>query len=126
MSFFGGEVKSEAPYRKILRHVKIPCKYEQKYFSKPNSPFPSPVLSACYQMIAAELWWTNQKSSFVDIIPPWLSMLRPIYHLGMNKKPVCGRSSETVSPSDMIMIISIIIMPALANWLRGVQLLLRH
>jgi hypothetical protein len=39
----------------------------------------------------------DQESSFpVDIIPPWFSML--IHHLGINKRPVGGRSSETVSP----------------------------
>jgi hypothetical protein len=32
--FFGREVKPEAPCRKILRHIKITCKYEQKYFSR--------------------------------------------------------------------------------------------
>jgi hypothetical protein len=30
-----------------------------------------------------------------DIIPPRFSML--IYHLGMNSRPVCGRSSEKQS-----------------------------
>jgi hypothetical protein len=34
---FGGEVKPEAPCRKILWHVKITCKYEQKYFTRLNS-----------------------------------------------------------------------------------------
>jgi hypothetical protein len=29
---FGGEVKSDASCRKILRHIKITCKCEQKYF----------------------------------------------------------------------------------------------
>jgi hypothetical protein len=29
---FGGEVKLEAPFCKILWHEKITCKYEQKYF----------------------------------------------------------------------------------------------
>jgi hypothetical protein len=42
--------------------------------------------------IARDLWWTNQFSP-VDIIPPCLSML--FYHLGMNNRPVGGRSSET-------------------------------
>jgi hypothetical protein len=30
--------------------------------------------------IARELWWTNQDLFFVDIIPPWFSVL--IYYLG--------------------------------------------
>jgi hypothetical protein len=39
-----------------------------------------PIPSACYQMIARELWWTNQEFSYVNIIiPPCISML--IYHL---------------------------------------------
>jgi hypothetical protein len=29
---------------------------------------------------ARELWWTSQELSFVEIIPPWFSVL--IYHLG--------------------------------------------
>jgi hypothetical protein len=29
---FGGEVKPSAPCRKILRHVKEPCRRENKYF----------------------------------------------------------------------------------------------
>jgi hypothetical protein len=35
--------------------------------------------SCCAGRIARELWYTNQKF-FVDIIPPWFSMLS--YHLG--------------------------------------------
>jgi hypothetical protein len=31
-SFLGGERKLSAPCRKILRHVKITSKYEQRYF----------------------------------------------------------------------------------------------
>jgi hypothetical protein len=31
---FVGEVQPEAPSRKILRHVKIMYKYEQKYFAR--------------------------------------------------------------------------------------------
>jgi hypothetical protein len=33
---FGGELKPETQWRKVLRHVKIICKYEQKYFTMPN------------------------------------------------------------------------------------------
>jgi hypothetical protein len=45
---FGGEVNQEDP-RKILRHVKIICKYE-KIFGNAKSIIPSPVSHACYQM----------------------------------------------------------------------------
>jgi hypothetical protein len=34
---FGGEVKPEAPCRKIYGMQKITCKYEEKYFARPNS-----------------------------------------------------------------------------------------
>jgi hypothetical protein len=34
---FGEEVKQEAPCRNILRHIKITCKYERKYFARLNS-----------------------------------------------------------------------------------------
>jgi hypothetical protein len=47
---FGGEVKPEAPYRKILRHVKNNLQCEQKYFARPNSYFPCPAYPACYEM----------------------------------------------------------------------------
>jgi hypothetical protein len=48
---FGGKVKLEIRCRKVLRHVKIiTCKYEQKYFARPNSSLPSPVPHSCYQM----------------------------------------------------------------------------
>jgi hypothetical protein len=81
---FRGEVKLEAQCYKILRHVKITCKYEQKYFARPNSPFPFPVPPVCYQMttgrIAREFWWMNQEFSSADIIPPWFSLL--LYQLG--------------------------------------------
>jgi hypothetical protein len=44
-------------------------------------------------MIARELWWTNQKFSPVDIIPPWFFML--IYIIWeMKKRPVEGCSSQ--------------------------------
>jgi hypothetical protein len=36
---FGGEVKPKAPYRKILWHVKMTGKYEQKYVAGQNSYF---------------------------------------------------------------------------------------
>jgi hypothetical protein len=47
---FGGEVKPEAPCHNIFRHVKITCRYEQKYFARPNSSFPFRIPPACYQM----------------------------------------------------------------------------
>jgi hypothetical protein len=77
--------KAGGPCRNILRHVKITCKYEQKYSARPNSLIPLPVLPPCYQMttgrIYRELWWTNEEFSSVDIIPPWLSW-------GMNYRPI--------------------------------------
>jgi hypothetical protein len=47
---FGEEVKPSATCSKILQHIKITCKNEQKYFARPNSSFFSPVPPACYQM----------------------------------------------------------------------------
>jgi hypothetical protein len=47
---FGGEVKLEVLCCKILWHVKVTCKYEQKYFAKPNSAFTLPIPPACYQV----------------------------------------------------------------------------
>jgi hypothetical protein len=32
-------------------------------------------MTVLIELIARELWWTNQKFSSVDIIPPWFSML---------------------------------------------------
>jgi hypothetical protein len=85
---FGWEVKPEVPCCKILQHVKITCKHEQKYFARLNSI--SLARSSCFlpdgsaDVIARELWWMNQEFSYVDIIiPPWFSMF--IYHLG-NKR----------------------------------------
>jgi hypothetical protein len=40
----GGGEKPEAPRRKILRHLKITCNYELKYFARPNSSFTFPFL----------------------------------------------------------------------------------
>jgi hypothetical protein len=55
---------------------------------------------------AREFWWTNPEFSSVDIIPSCFSLF--IYHLGVNNRPVGGRSSETYShPIDMIIIIYI-------------------
>jgi hypothetical protein len=46
---FREEVKLENPCHKILWYVKkITRKYEQKYFARPNSSFPSPVPPASY------------------------------------------------------------------------------
>jgi hypothetical protein len=47
---FGGEVKPEAPC-KILQHVKITCKYEQKSFATPNPLFNSPVPPSWYLLL---------------------------------------------------------------------------
>jgi hypothetical protein len=42
---FEGELQPEAPCLKILWHVKITCKYEQKYFVRPNSLSFHPLLT---------------------------------------------------------------------------------
>jgi hypothetical protein len=34
---FRGEVKPEAKCHNILQHVKVTCKFEIKYFARPNS-----------------------------------------------------------------------------------------
>jgi hypothetical protein len=47
---FGREVKPLVSCREILRHVKMACKYEEKYFARPNPSFPSTVPPVCYQM----------------------------------------------------------------------------
>jgi hypothetical protein len=44
-------------------------------------------------MIARELWWANQFSFVVIIIPPWFPVL--IYHLRDENRPIGGCSSET-------------------------------
>jgi hypothetical protein len=35
--YFGGEEMPEAPCRKILGMLKVPSKYERRYFIRPNS-----------------------------------------------------------------------------------------
>jgi hypothetical protein len=62
---FGGEVMPEAPCPKILRRVKITCKYEQIFR---NAEFASPFArSSCLLpddsavRIVRHLWWTNQE-----------------------------------------------------------------
>jgi len=44
--------------------------------------------------IARELWWTNQEFIYVDIIPPWFSMLIYCVSWGMNNRAIGLRSSE--------------------------------
>jgi hypothetical protein len=78
--------------------LKILSKYEQRFFTVPNS-FPLPIspvllLDDFAGRIARELWWMNQEFSPVDIISPWFAML--IYITSqMNNMPVGGHSSET-------------------------------
>jgi hypothetical protein len=50
MPSFGGKVKQEALCHMILWNVKTTCRYEQKYFARPNSSFPLHVPPVCYQM----------------------------------------------------------------------------
>jgi hypothetical protein len=74
-SSLGREIKPEAPWRKILRHAKITCKYEQKYLARQNQSFHSPIPHACYQMFLlvglqeSSGGWV--RSFPVKIIPPW-------------------------------------------------------
>jgi hypothetical protein len=103
---FGGEVKPEAPCRKILQRVKNDL-HEQKYFTRPDLSFSSLVLTACYQMtagmIARVLWWTNQEFPSVDIIPPWFSVL--MFHLGGGGWTI-GRLVAAVQRHSIDMIIN--------------------
>jgi hypothetical protein len=49
MTSFGGEVKPSITCRKILWHVKEPCRYEKRYFMGKNSrPFFARFLLLCY------------------------------------------------------------------------------
>jgi hypothetical protein len=85
--------------------LKIPLKYEQGYFVRPNSSLTSPLPpalllhdSAC--RIAREIWWTNHEDSPVDIISRCFPMLT--YH----RRPACGRSSGMYShPIDTIVVV---------------------
>jgi hypothetical protein len=82
---FGGAIKPSAPCHKILRHVKMTYKYQQRYFEDKIHNFlrlvlPDFRLDDSAGRNAIELWLTNQEFSLADIIPPWFSML--IYHLG--------------------------------------------
>jgi hypothetical protein len=77
---FGGEVKPDAPCRKMLWHVRKSlasmnknCSQGQIRHSFARSSYLLPDDSA--GRIDRELWWTNQELPFVDIIPPWFSML---------------------------------------------------
>jgi hypothetical protein len=69
---FRGEVKPGPDVIRFLAMLKIPSKYEQKYFTRPNSTFSSFVPPACYQMTADRitrgLWLTKQDFSSVDRI----------------------------------------------------------
>jgi hypothetical protein len=82
---FRGEVNPEAPWRKILLHVKEVYKVLTKIFY--NAKFIMSFASSSALLlddytgrIAKELWWTNDEFFPVNIHPQWFSML--IYHLG--------------------------------------------
>jgi hypothetical protein len=81
---FEGEVKPVAPCHKFLRHIEEHFEVWTEILRKVKFIIPFALPPVCYQMtagrIARELWWTNQKFSSVDIIPPWFYML--LYHLG--------------------------------------------
>jgi hypothetical protein len=81
--YFWWEVKPGAPCRKVLHHLKITYKYEQKCFARLNShPFHH---SSCLLAdvsagnIARDLSLASQEFSSAYIITPCFSML--IYHL---------------------------------------------
>jgi hypothetical protein len=101
----GGEVKPETPRRRILRNVIITCKYEQKYFARPNPFFLSPVPLASYNTtllvglpeiscgrVSFPLSSFNHGSPCSYII--W----------GGGNRPVVGRGSETQSHPIYIII----------------------
>jgi hypothetical protein len=50
---FGGEVRQEAPCRKILQHVKN-CKHKQKYFARPQSHSLCPFLFDLQELLVKE------------------------------------------------------------------------
>jgi hypothetical protein len=60
-----GGVKPSAPCRKILQHIKDPCRVWQRLFVRQNSfafPVPPALLQASFAgRIARDLWWTNQE-----------------------------------------------------------------
>jgi hypothetical protein len=92
------KVNLSSPCRKILRHVKEPSKYERDTSSGKIHNFLCQVLlRCCWMALLVELPQSSgegiESFSFLDIVPPWLSMLT--YHVGVNKRPVGGRSSET-------------------------------
>jgi hypothetical protein len=95
--FKPAEVDKNQQHVRFYGMLKNSLKYEQKYSVRQNS-FPPQVppalrLDNSAGRIARDLCCANQEISPVDIIPPWFSML--IYHMGVNNRPFCGRSSET-------------------------------
>jgi hypothetical protein len=93
-----GEVKPEAPCRKILRHVNnLFWKYQQKYISGPNQEFPSPLPPARYQ-ITLLIRFSESSGGRIRYFP-----LLPYHHGSpcsfitweMNNRPLGRRSSET-------------------------------
>jgi hypothetical protein len=93
---FGWEVKPETLCCKILKHVKIACKYEHKCL---QGKIITPFFHSFYFLpddsagrTARKLWWTSQFSSASFIISPWFSMIT--YDLGMNSGFVGGSGSE--------------------------------
>jgi hypothetical protein len=83
MPSFGVQLKPEVQCCKILQHVKVTFKYEQKYFTRTNSSFPSPIPSACYQMTAGkivrELWSDVSRVLLCSLHSTMFSKL--MYHL---------------------------------------------
>jgi hypothetical protein len=79
--FLGQKLKSEVPSRNILRQIKKSLAGMNKNTSQGLiHPFLLFATDYSADMIARELWWTNQDFSSVGITPPWFSTL--IYHVG--------------------------------------------
>jgi hypothetical protein len=99
------EIKPSDLCCKILGMLKIHSKCEERYFVRPNLSSPSQVppvllLDDCWQDFQRAL---VDKSGFspADITPQEFPVLA--CHLGVNNRPVDGRSSQTQShPIDMI------------------------
>jgi len=80
---------------------KITCKYEQKYFERPNSPVPSPVLSACHQKTTLQ-GLPESSGGQISSLPLSTSFNRgsPCSYITwgmMNNRPAGNRSTETQS-----------------------------
>jgi hypothetical protein len=99
MPSFRGEVKLLVTC-KIYSMLKIPSKYEQRYFVRLNSSLPLPVCPALllddYAGRITAALQMDQEFSPVDIIPPWFSMLT--YYQDEQQARWWPQFSDRVSP----------------------------